>query len=219
MPKEYDEQVAKLLQHIRISLPALGNATLSDEDYYASLPLCVIDAVFSIGVRYEGTRRVVSNWCDAQTPHWTRIDNSRSPERARHGRTISDFLHVARAKVRTYWRIFLFNKNRQRTSARGRSILKAEAVRQFASILLSHGIETFSDLNDEQRVQAAKDEILQIPGQRSGLSFDYFLMLSGSDETVKPDRMICRFVAHALGVDFGSVRHGSWADCRSVQQT
>ena len=53
MPKEYDEQVAKLLQHIRISLPALGNATFSDEDYYASLPLCVIDAVFSIGVRYE----------------------------------------------------------------------------------------------------------------------------------------------------------------------
>ena len=32
----------------------LEDVKLGDEFYYQSLPLCVIDAVFSIGVRYSG---------------------------------------------------------------------------------------------------------------------------------------------------------------------
>ena len=46
----------------------LANATLSDGHYYASLPLCVIDSVFSIGARYESTRRTVIRWATAQEP-------------------------------------------------------------------------------------------------------------------------------------------------------
>ena len=34
----------------------LNTLTLSESYYYASLPLCVIDAVFSIGVKYTGTQ-------------------------------------------------------------------------------------------------------------------------------------------------------------------
>src|SRR5262249_44922910 len=33
----------------------------------------------------------------------------------------------------------------------------------------------------------------------SGISFKYFLMLAGSDEFVKADRMLCRFMADAIG--------------------
>ncbi len=41
----------------------LQNAKFNDEYYYNSLPFCVIDAVFSIGIRYTITRNVVINFC------------------------------------------------------------------------------------------------------------------------------------------------------------
>jgi hypothetical protein len=41
--------------------------------------------------------------------------------------------------------------------------------------------------------------ILQIPGQRSGISTRYFYMLAGADDFIKPDRMILRFLYTVLG--------------------
>src|SRR5204862_1280588 len=41
----------------------LAGATLSEEYFYQSLPLCVIDAVYSVGVRYESVRGVVARYC------------------------------------------------------------------------------------------------------------------------------------------------------------
>lgn len=38
--------------------------TLSDEYYYTSFPLCLIDAIFNFGVRYAGTRNVVIRYCE-----------------------------------------------------------------------------------------------------------------------------------------------------------
>lgn len=43
--------------------------------------------------------------------------------------------------------------------------------------------------------------IRAIPGQSSGISLKYFLMLAGYDGAIKPDRMVVRFVADALGRD------------------
>ena len=37
----------------------LSSASLSSSYYYDSLPYCVIDAVFSIGVKYTSTQNVV----------------------------------------------------------------------------------------------------------------------------------------------------------------
>ncbi len=41
----------------------LAGAQLEDEYFYQSLPLCIIDAVYSIGVRYEGVRNTISRYC------------------------------------------------------------------------------------------------------------------------------------------------------------
>ena len=41
----------------------LSSASLSTSYYYDSLPYCVIDAVFSIGVKYTSTQNVVKNYC------------------------------------------------------------------------------------------------------------------------------------------------------------
>ena len=40
-------------------------------------------------------------------------------------------------------------------------------------------------------------EIKTIPGQRSGISLQYFYMLTGDENTIKPDRMVVRFIEQA----------------------
>ncbi|MFZ5690713.1 MAG: hypothetical protein ACOY5F_05605 [Pseudomonadota bacterium] len=171
----------------------LSAAALRDEHFYASLPLCAIDAVFSIGVNYTATRNTVLRWAQSQSPQWA-IDRRLSAE----DRSISEFL----AALGTATADELANGpfgNRQRTSSRN-GILKTEAVRQFAISLRSAGIERFADVCNEDKLSVAESAIRQIPGQKSGISFDYFLLLAGQD-FVKADRMICRFVASAAGID------------------
>jgi hypothetical protein len=71
--------------------------------------------------------------------------------------------------------------NRQRTSSRS-GILKAEAVYLFAKALLAAGINKFSDLRDRGKLTDAEMRVKEIPGQGSGITFKYFLMLSGEDD-------------------------------------
>ncbi len=40
----------------------LNNTKLPEEFYYQSLSLCVLDAVFSIGVKYSNVQNVISNF-------------------------------------------------------------------------------------------------------------------------------------------------------------
>jgi hypothetical protein len=49
-----------------------------------------------------------------------------------------------------------------------------------------------------QRETAVESAIHAVPGQGSGLSWDYFRMLS-TEDLVKADRMVLRFVAAAIG--------------------
>jgi hypothetical protein len=96
-------------------------------------------------------------------------------------------------------------QNRQRTSARN-GILKSEAVFRFASVLSSHKIDRLEDVpkltwHEDLPVEMQKpyaQEILAIPGQRSGISLAYFYMLAGSTGIVKPDRMVITFLEHII---------------------
>jgi hypothetical protein len=90
--------------------------------------------------------------------------------------------------------------SRQRTSSKN-GILKAEAVVRFARILESHGIEYLQDVSRIANYGPIENEIRTIPGQRSGISLKYFLMLAGSEEFIKPDRMVLRFLKSALSRD------------------
>ena len=164
---------------------------LPDEYRYSCLPLCVVDAVFSIGVNYRSTRKVVSNWCGCQNPPWLLLRKRGAPEH-----TITEFVALLRAHYAEF--LVTVFRNRQRTSSRG-GILKAEAVALFSEALQEHGIDTLMDTRDGVRNSKVELDIRKIPGQGSGISFEYFLMLAGSDAYVKADRMICRFVARALG--------------------
>jgi hypothetical protein len=173
-------------------LPLL-DATLSEEHEYASLPLCVIDTVFSIGAKYASTKRVPPRWAAAQTPQWPVHRRGATIEHS-----VSDFLKAA-GRFTCDELATQVLENRQRTSSKS-GILKAEAVRRFASALQTAGIERFADCADEKKLALAEAHAKDIPGHSSGISFDYFRILIGQP-TVKADRMICRFVARAASVE------------------
>src|SRR5438045_8403699 len=98
---------------IRGKIPDLEGAALGPEYCYHSLPLCVIDAVFSIGVRYRNAQKAVESWCAAQQPRWTRY---RSNAERRH--TIGDFICITEGKDALVLAQCFFGGNRQRTSTR-----------------------------------------------------------------------------------------------------
>ena len=183
-------RLANYIEQTELKIPKLA-----DEYRYASLPLCVVDAVFSIGVRYTSTQKVVSNLCEYAG--LTRFFASREARGAgEYG--IGD-LNSMFDKFGAEGMAESVFQNRQRTSSRS-GILKAEAVLLYCRTLIKAGINDFPDLDVERR-EYAEAIILGLPGQSSGIAFDYFMMLAGDDNLINPDRMVQRYVAHALDLD------------------
>jgi hypothetical protein len=175
----------------------LADARLSDEYYYDSLPLCIVDSVYSIGVDYPGTRNTVIRYCDRENVQ--RISTPLGS--ASDAYTVDQLLsNIAQYSDSDFGAVSLFG-NRRRTSSRN-GILKAEAVYRFATVLAQNGIQTLNDIRSAsaETISAIESQIKIIPGQRSGISFSYFLMLSGDDGHMKIDRWLLRFVGDALGV-------------------
>ena len=178
------------------SVLTLDSASLGGEYYYQSLPLCIIDAVYSIGVRYEGVKNLVGRYCAQFDLQRTRSNKDTfSPVHEQESLTAfcekAERIGPANMAVEVY-------RNRQRTSARN-GILKADAVYRFASVLRKYGIEYLQDITGAIGNTALERDIRSIPGQTSGISLKYFFMLAGSDDLIKPDRMILAFLSEALG--------------------
>lgn len=174
----------------------LEDAALSPSYYYDSLPQCVIDAVFSIGVRYTSTTNVVKSYC---AYYALRIHNECHDQKGdKH--TISQLIdHITSTGVEKSADVIFHNH--QRTSTRN-GILKAEAVLRFARVLQKYGVETLADMSAKGLPLQAEVEIMRIPGQKSGLSLRYLYMLSGDDSQSKPDRHVLRFLKKHTGHDY-----------------
>jgi len=177
----------------------LKGGELSDEYYYASLPLCVIDAVWSIGIRYPMVQKVVkcySNW--AKLPRF-RGDRAQIPA-IEDQDSITEFCkRLGSNPSDEDLAVSVFCSRHLTSTTNG--ILKATAVKTFAGVLRRHGIDYFQDMTritlDQEK--AVLTDIQSIPGQKSGISWLYFRMLAGTDDLVKPDRMILRFTESAIG--------------------
>ena len=181
------EPIEMLLEHIKVLGDPAGWAVATT---YSSLALAVIDSLWSIGVRYTGVRNVIARYrafrlrdgvdADQDTPADLAavIDGAGGPDA---------FAEIV--------------ANRQRTSSRG-GILKAEAVRFAADVLIDAGISVPADVASAtpEQLTDVRDRWTAIRGQGSGLSWEYFLMLTGR-QGVKADRMVRRFVADALNCD------------------
>lgn len=187
-------EVERLVEYCREQLE-FDNLKLSDEYHYQSLSLCVIDAVFSIGVRYTSTRQTVIKYCDFYGIKRIREDFKSLPKETDQ-EPISQLIDKIELKEIEEFTNEVF-KNRQRTST-SNGILKTDAVLRFAKVLKKFNIEYLQDIQKIINNDEFEEEIKKIPEQKSGISLTYFFMLAGNSDFIKPDRMIIRFLESAL---------------------
>jgi len=170
--------------------------------YPTSLALCVIDSIQSTGPHYTSVMNVVSRYrgyrlgqggnayTDGAQALLTTFDELNGPEMTTDG-----------------WADTIGNHNR--TYQRKQAPLKSVAIRQAAQRLAEAGVDSTDQLRliaetDPTRFEQLHVAWLSVVSQSSGITWDYFLMLAGIPG-VKPDRMVIRFVAAALGVNVTQV--------------
>ncbi len=178
-----------------IEKKVLETSNQNKEYFYSSLPLCVIDSIFSIGVNYKGVQNVIKNVCEKFIINIERINFKKLPEISEQI-SVSDFKKLLENQTYDELANNIF-KNRQRTSTVN-GILKAEAVIHFLDVLIKFQVEYFQDVEKLYDDKDFESEIKQIKGQSSGISLKYFFMLAGNDNLIKPDRMILRFISNIL---------------------
>lgn len=155
----------------------------SDENYgYSSLVLCIIDAIFSIGVTYTSTRNTVQRFMeyfDTQT-----------------NLSVRGFVQLYQEHSIEFMADNVF-QNKQRTSTRN-GILKAEAILRVAEVLLKYDVNHIEDINSVVNQAEFETDFKAVRGQSSGISLRYFYMLAGVKDEIKPDRMIIQYISSCL---------------------
>jgi hypothetical protein len=159
---------------------------------WTSLTWCVLDAVWSINSDYRSVvvpavRRVASTFGD--------------DEPLVH----ADAAHVADPVPLTEFlgkygdeETLVAVTTRHRTSPRG-GITKAAAAISYARILSAADVNTREDasqlLGSVGRLADVDRSLGEVAGEGGGVRRAYLWMLVGSDDRIKPDRMVVRFLA------------------------
>ncbi|WP_218122237.1 hypothetical protein [Blastococcus aurantiacus] len=158
---------------------------------WSSLSACVLDAVWSIGARYNAVvgplvHRVLSE--GASGPLLT------------PGPPVEDVYPLDRFADRfpDEEALLAVAQNRQRTSTRN-GITKAQAVLGYVRVLRDHGVDDIAAANvamSSPPLLASLDKgLYRIRGEgKYGIRRGYFWMLCGDDARVKPDRMVLRWL-------------------------
>lgn len=174
----------------------LNNTKLSNEYYYSSLPLCIIDAVFSISIKYTTTQNVVQRFSNYANIDKFRQYGSNFPQINKQY-SINQFIDFYKENDIDFVTNNVY-KNKCRTSTVN-GILKSKAVLEFAKVLQKYEINYFQDLAKVMNNANFEKDIKYIKGQGSGISLSYFFMLAGDENLIKPDRMVERFVEDCIG--------------------
>ncbi|GGC74138.1 hypothetical protein [Hoyosella rhizosphaerae] len=163
------------------------------ERRWASLSLCILDAVWSLGARYDSVvvplvRRVATD-CDISTPTVPFADPI-GPDPM----PLSAFLD------RFDLQGLLAVTNRQNTSTVG-GIRKADAVLRHTRVFVDNEIDELQDahslMGDGEAFKKVNRELRGIPGEgTAGIRRGYLWMLIGDGTRIKPDRMVLRWLKH-----------------------
>lgn len=160
---------------------------------YPAVACAVLDAIYSTGNHYTGVTRLVARY------------QALREEQGADGRHDGPAELVALIQELGGAEAFAqATNNRWRTSSRKSAPRKAEAALGAAKILADHELLTRDEIAAEfsDRETRESHEVVQawhrLPGQSTGLTWNYFLMLMGLPG-VKSDRMVRRFVTRALG--------------------
>jgi hypothetical protein len=157
-----ENEIKQLMRHTEATID-LRKIALEPLTYWASLPLCVIDSVWSIRSKYkEHVLPLVDRFCRSHTTPWDETDHSSPPNDG--GPTIEDLVNVIDQRLQNGYTYQTLFDNCQRTSSRS-GILKAEAVHSFANALLAAGINQPSDLRNHTKLAEAEKLVKRIPGQ------------------------------------------------------
>lgn len=184
-----DESPSDLVDRIADRVAVLGPRAQGQR--WASLSACVLDAVWSIGARYDAVvvpvvQRVLEP--GAQGALLSEVAGDDVYSLPRFLKNFPDELALIAA-----------SRNRQRTSTRN-GVTKAQAALSYARILVENGLHELGDvqrLAAEPALHSRVDRALsRVPGEGlHGIRRGYFWLLCGDDDQVKPDRMVLRWLA------------------------
>jgi hypothetical protein len=197
VPKSGEAHV--LADSCKVQLP-LKKGVLGNEYFYQSLPQCVIDAVYSIGVKYKAVQNTVARYSDHFGFQEFRQARDRMPPTNEQVPLSTLVEKMSELGIERFTRDIF--RNRQRTSPTN-GILKSEAVFRFSKVLCEHEIEFLQDVSARIFDRELESKLMALPGQASGLSISYFFMLTGADEFIKPDRWVIRFLSRVLRREVG----------------
>lgn len=169
------------------------------DGYPRSLALCIVDSIYSTGIRYGTVVKVVDRYIAYRRDSGADALTDGTPE------LLATFDELGGAEA---WAEQIGTKNKVSTS-RG-APFKAEAVQAVAQALYGQGINTADDFRavaSSNEAETLKSIWTATPGQRSGLTWNYAQMLA-QIPNVKADRMVERYVARALGVETATLNRG-----------
>ncbi len=177
-----------------------------NETFYKSLPICIIDAVFSIGVKYQSVEKATNTFLN-----YFGLDISRTfPIKNEY--TIDNFISDMGTFSSFEEAAEKGFNNRQRTSTIN-GILKAEACYRVAEVFKKHNINTLEEFNTYPSKNALDLDILKVQGQGSGIMLKYLYMLAGKTNEVKPDRHMVNFMKKVFpSLSMGSKDHNEIKD-------
>lgn len=166
----------------------LGDPQLwwTPDGYPESLALCIIDSIYSTGSHYSSVVKVVERYKSACSDS----DGSRALAQS-----------IQKSGGARQWASSIAH-NLKPAHTRSGAPLKAEIIEQAADLMIKLKIDTVPDLVAQVAEKPTENDVRRgwkrLPSQSSGVTYNYLLILAGLP-SVKPDRMIFRFLAAALG--------------------
>lgn len=181
-----DEEIKTLVEYCETNL---GDPHLwkTPDGYPNSLALCIIDSIYSTGSHYSSVVNVIER-CKS------------IPSGERHG---AKDLAASIQKVggARNWATTIA-ENLKPAHTRSGAPLKADIIEQAADLLVHEDIDTVPDLVAAVDGKLTNNYVYhgwkRLPSQSSGVTYNYLLILAGM-QSIKPDRMVLRFLAEALG--------------------
>lgn len=161
------------------------------DGYPKSLALCVIGALYASGARPVTVDKIVNRYRSYRAAQGGDADADGVDE------LLATFHEVGGPDA---WALQI--GNRRPTSTAPNSPLRSVAVAQVAEALAALGIRTTEELravaDDDTRRDQAKGAWCAVPGQRSGFTWDYALMLAHVAGP-KADGVVVAYVAREVG--------------------
>lgn len=161
---------------------------IKPDGYPESLALCIIDSIYSTGSHYSSVVNVINRY------------------REKHGSSdgaAALVQSISGAGGPRAWAAGVA-ENMKPAHTRQGALLKAEVIERAAALMVEQGVDTVDDLvaavRESPRSNPIHDAWKKLPSQSSGVTYSYLLLLAGLP-SVKPDRMVLRFLKKALGTD------------------